>query len=81
MLRGRLIDSRHSAASSSRRQAPRYRETKVDRRFPQKRPFIVAVGNVRFTSILLKKSEIEVPRKSRFRALSVVSTRNRHSRA
>jgi hypothetical protein len=29
----------------------------------------------------LKKSEIEVPRKSRFRALSVVSTHNRHSRA
>jgi hypothetical protein len=32
-------------------------------------------------SILLKKSEIEVPRKSRFRAQSVVSTDSCHSKA
>ena len=36
--------------------------------------------NVRLTSILLKKSEIEVPRKSHFRAESVVSTGACHSK-
>ena len=38
------------------------------------------VRYVRSTSILLKKSEIEVPRKSHFRAESVVSTGACHSK-
>jgi hypothetical protein len=41
----------------------------------------VAIRYDRFTSILLKKSEIKVPRKSHFRAESVVSTGACHSKA
>jgi hypothetical protein len=40
-----------------------------------------AIHDVRFTSILLKKSEIEVPRKSCFRADSGVSTGSCRSKA
>jgi hypothetical protein len=41
----------------------------------------VAIRDDRNTSILLKKSEIEVPRKSRFRAHSVVFTGSCHCKA
>src|SRR5260221_7879691 len=42
---------------------------------------VAAIRDDRSTSILLKKSEIEVPRKSRFRAHRVVSTSSCHNRA
>jgi hypothetical protein len=50
-------------------------------RYPPSEASKAAVRYVRFTSIVLKKSEIEVPRKSRFRAHSVVTTSSCLSRA
>jgi hypothetical protein len=40
-----------------------------------------AIHYVRFTSIVLKNSEIEAPRKSRFRARHVISTGSPHGTA
>ena len=50
-------------------------------RYPPIEASKAAACYVRNTSTLLKKSEIEVPRKSRFRAHRVVSTSSCHSRA
>jgi hypothetical protein len=48
--------------------------------FPPTATSMVAIWNDRLTSILLKKSEIEVSRKSHFRAESAVSTGGCHSK-
>src|SRR5580698_7887915 len=56
----------------------KYSRQTASRRFD---PFAISSGNDRYLRILLKKSEIEVPRKSRFRAHSVDSTSSYQSSA